>query len=141
MKFLLALILTAASSAAFAIGCDCEVRVMAPTTGSHQLKTNRLKVFELEEYSTYGVAHQRECRDNCLQRFQEDLPEDRMRALLLTYAQSLINENALGYNCSGLTTLKFPVRVKATLGRLGLGNVIDQTYVVNHEELCFKLAN
>jgi hypothetical protein len=29
------------------------------------------------------------------------------------------------------------VRVKASLGKLNLGNVADQIYVVNHEEQCF----
>jgi hypothetical protein len=141
MKLFLAMLLAAAAPIAFAIGCDCEVQVLTPTTASHQLKTNRLKVYELEEYSTYAVAHQRECRDNCHERFRKDLPEARIQALLLTYAQALINERAIGYNCTGLTTLKYPVRVKARLGRLGLGTVVDQTYVVNHEELCFKLVN
>jgi hypothetical protein len=60
-----------------------------------------------------------------------------VNALLIKYSKNLIDEKIVGHNCTGLTTLKYPVRVKASLGKLGLGNVIDQTHVINHEEVCF----
>jgi hypothetical protein len=121
----------------FALSCDCEVRVYSPLTGSHQFPPNPLKTYELEEYSSYSVKHQKECRENCQKKFEEDMPGERMNALLLTYAQSLINEKVVGYNCTGLTTLKFPVRLKARLGDMGLGNIVDVIHVVTREELCF----
>ena len=98
---------------------------------------NRFQFYQLEEYSSYSLKNQLECRKNCLKRFEEDMPSERLNALLMSYSQSLINEKALGYNCTGLTTLKYPVRVKASLGQLGLGNVADIIQVINHEELCF----
>lgn len=52
-------------------------------------------------------------------------------------AKTLINNQAIGYNCTGLTTLKFPVKVKASLGKTGLGNVEDFIQVVSFEETCF----
>lgn len=137
MKLALALLLGLITFNVFAIGCDCEVNVFSPMTGSHQMKTNVFKVYELEEYSSYSVKNQRECRQNCMERFEKDMPYERLNALLITYAQGLIKEKVLGFNCTGLTTLKFPVRVKASLGNLGLGNVVDIVQVVNHEELCF----
>lgn len=137
MKLIFTLVIGFLAMKAFAIGCDCEVRVMSPMTGSHQMNPNTFKTYELEEYSSYSVKNQRDCRRVCLQKFQEDMPADRLNALLVTYAQSLIQERALGYNCTGLTTLKFPVRVKAKLGPMSLGNVADLVQVVNHEELCF----
>lgn len=125
------------SAKAFAIGCDCEVRVYSPTTGSHQMSATSLKTYELEEFSSYSRKNQRQCRRLCLEEFEKDMPQARLNALLLTYTQSLINEKVLGYNCTGLTTLKYPVRVKASLGSLGLGNVANLVQVVSHEELCF----
>lgn len=101
------------------------------------MNPNSFKTFELEEYSTYSEENQNQCRKDCLKRFQSDMPTERLRALLVTYAQSLIDAQAIGYNCTGLTTLKFPVRVKASLGRLSLGNVADRMEVVSHEQLCF----
>ena len=73
----------------------------------------------------------------CLRVFEDDLPNDRMTALLMLHSARLIKEGQLGYNCTGLTTLKYPVRVKASMGKLNLGTVADQVYVVNHEEQCF----
>lgn len=137
MKLILSSILFVMSASAFAIGCDCEVRIYSPITGSHKMTPNTFKVYELEEFSSYRVKNQLACRESCLKKFEEDMPSDRMNALLMSYAQSLINERGVGYNCTGLTTLKFPVRVKASLGKLGLGNVSDTVRVINHEELCF----
>lgn len=137
MKLILTLFIGFLTMKAFAIGCDCEVRVHSPMTGSYQMKPNTFRVYELEEYSTYSKRNQRECRKSCAEKFQSDMTSDRLNALLLTYSQSLIDEKAVGFNCTGLTTLKYPVRVKARLGELGLGTVADFVQVVNHEELCF----
>jgi hypothetical protein len=137
MKLIFSLVLSLICLKAFALPCDCEVRVYSPITGSHQLPATSLKKYELEEYGSYSFNNQRSCRQRCLDKFQDDMPTARLNALLLVYGQNLINEKMLGYNCTGLTTLKFPVRVKASLGQLGLGNVADQVHVVNHEEICF----
>lgn len=125
------------TTSAFAMKCDCEVRVFSPVTGSHQMDSTPLKVFTLETYDSYRVKNQVRCRDMCLRTFEEDLPTERMTALLLLHSAKLIREGLLGFNCTGLTTVKYPVRVKANLGRLNLGNVADQVYTVNHEEQCF----
>lgn len=125
------------SAEAFAIGCDCEVRVYAPMTASHEMPETVLKTYELEEFSSYSRKNQRICRKLCLEQFEKDMPQARLNALLANYTQTLINEKALGYNCTGLTTVKYPVRVKASLGKLGLGNVADTIQVIGHEELCF----
>jgi hypothetical protein len=124
-------------SSAMALNCDCDVIVYSPMTGSYQMAPNQFKQYHLEGFSSYSVKNQLECRDLCVKRFEADLPSSRLKALLLTYSQELITQGALGYNCTGLTTLKYPVRVKAKLGRLKIGNVVDQIEVINHEELCF----
>ena len=122
---------------AFAMKCDCEVRVFSPMTGSYQMDSTPLKVYTLETYDSYRVKNQLRCRDLCLRTFEEDLPTERMTALLLLHSARIIREGLMGYNCTGLTNLKYPVRVKASLGKLNLGNVADQVYSVNHEEQCF----
>lgn len=137
MKTILVLLSLVLTSHAFAIGCDCEVRIYSPMTGSHQMQPNNLKSYQLEEYNAYSVKNQNECRNKCLEKFQEDMPVDRLHALLLSYSQELISQKAVGFNCTGLTTLKYPVRVKALLGPYGLGNVVDMIHVVSHEEICF----
>lgn len=125
------------SLAAFAIPCDCEVSVHSPLTGSHRISPFVIKTYELEEYSSYAPKNIQQCRQSCLAEFQKDMPSSRLNALLLTYSMQLIDQKVLGYNCTGLTNLKYPVRVKAKLARSGLGNVADIVQVVSHEEVCF----
>jgi hypothetical protein len=137
MKLIFTLLIGFLAMKAFAIGCDCEVRVYSPIAGSHMMPPNSLKVYELEEFSSYAVKNQYACRKSCLERYEEDMPSERLHALLLLFSQRLISEKLVGYNCTGLTTLKYPVRVKASLGKLGLGNVADNIHVVTHEEVCF----
>jgi hypothetical protein len=131
------LILFFASSVAFGIPCDCDVMVYAPLTGTHALSPNRIKTYELEEFSAYSQKNMLECRNLCEKEFNRDMGHNRLGALLLTYSERLIENGVLGRNCTGLTTLKFPVRVKAILGKQGLGNVVDTIHIVNHEETCF----
>ena len=110
---------------ALAIPCDCAVKIYSPTTGSHQQPYTVFKNYAANEFSSYQVKNQWQCRKNCEEKFQDDLPSNRLSAVLILYTQKLIEEGTLGYNCTGLTTLKFPVRVRARLGKLALGNVVD----------------
>jgi hypothetical protein len=135
-KFLLSLI-GFWSFAVFAIPCDCEVRVHTPLTGSQQMSPVVIKKYELEEFSSFASKNIRQCRESCLAEFQKDMPSDRLSALLITYSMQLIDQKVVGFNCTGLTTLKYPVRVKAKLAQNGLGNVADIIQVVSHEEICF----
>ena len=138
MKAILVLILfLLLPLSAFAINCNCAVKVYSPTTGSHQQPYTVLKTYEANEFSSYQVKNQWACRKSCEEKFQDDLPSDRLSSLLILYTQKLIEERTLGYNCTGLTTLKFPVRVRAKLGKLALGNVVDIVQVINHEQVCF----
>lgn len=125
------------SSTLFAASCDCEVRVYHPITASQKINSAVMTEYKLETFDTLSVRNQRRCRALCLQQFHEDLPSERLSALLQTLSQRLIQEGVVGYNCTGLTTYKFPIRVKAKLGRLSLGNVADRMEVVTHEEACF----
>lgn len=135
MKLFLFLILF--STSAFAIDCDCEVVVYAPMTASHKLPPKILEKWELYEFTTYSDKNQNKCQLLCLEKYQDEMTTKRLKALLSLYGQALIEEKSLGYNCTGLTTMKFPVRVKASLGKLGLGNVVNIVQVLNHEEICF----
>ena len=125
------------SFAAFAVPCDCEVRVHSPLTGPHKMEPVVIKTYQLEEFSNFSIKNVQQCRTLCLEAYEKDIPADRLSALLVTYSMQLIEQKAVGYNCTGLTTLKYPVRVKARLGAKGLGNVADVVQVISHEEVCF----
>lgn len=122
---------------ALAIPCDCEVRIHTPISASHQIRPVVIKNYQLEEFSSFGQKNIQTCRQLCLAEFQKDMPAERLSALLITYSHELIEQKVVGFNCTGLTTLKYPVRVKAKLAQVGLGNVADMIKVVNLEEICF----
>lgn len=117
--------------------CDCEVRVYHPTTASQKINSAVMLDYQLETFDSYSVRNQRRCRALCLTKFREDLPSPRLSALLQKLSERLIDEQVVGYNCTGLTTFRYPVRVKAKLGALSLGNVEDRMEVVTYEEPCF----
>ena len=135
-KFILSLI-GFWSFAAFGIPCDCEARVHSPLTGSHRMSPVVIKTYELEDFSSFAPKNIKQCQQSCLAEFQKDMPAARLNALLVTYSMQLIEQKVLGFNCTGLTTLKYPVRVKAKLAQTALGNVADIVQVINHEEVCF----
>jgi hypothetical protein len=120
-----------------ALDCDCTVTIHTPLTGPIKLEPTVLRQFELRSFDSYNVRNQLECRKLCTEKFEAELPSARIDEILRTHSQDLINGRTLGYNCTGLTTLKYPVRVKAQLGQMSLGNVSDQMHIINHEEICF----
>lgn len=121
---------------ALSIQCDCEVRIYGPITGPQTLSLKILKVFELEEFSQHSSVNHNLCRESCTKTFEKEMTNKRLKFELLSYSQELIEENIIGYNCTGPTTLKFPVRVKALLGGKGLGNVSDFIEVIDFEKFC-----
>lgn len=137
MRLLLFLLFTFSAASVWAIPCDCQVMVYSPMTGSHKFPATTLRTYELEDYARTTRKNQQSCRQSCLEKFERDMPADRLTALLMNHSARLIERRVVGYNCTGLTTLKYPVRVKAQLGNISLGNVVDIIQVVNHEELCF----
>lgn len=125
------------SFSVFGLSCDCEVKIYSPINGPHRLPVNYLKTYQLEEFATYSAKNQEICRNSCLKQYQDDMPSEKLNSYLLSYSQTLMNEGVIGYNCTGLTTLKYPVRVRAKLGSKGLGNVVDIIQVISFEESCF----
>lgn len=108
-----------------------------PMTASQQIPPAVVKKYELEEFSSFSKKNVQTCRKSCLEEFEKDMPAERLNGLLQVYSQQLIEQKAIGYNCTGLTTLRYPVRVRAKLGKRGLGNVADLMQVISHEEVCF----
>lgn len=121
----------------WAASCDCDLLVFSPLTGSHEMPPATLKTYELENYASENRVVQSKCQNSCIKAFNKDMKNDRLKSVLTLYAQRLIEERAIGFNCTGLTTLQFPVVVKARLGTLSLGNVHRSMEVITHEEACF----
>jgi hypothetical protein len=123
---------------AFSLPCDCLVQVFGPLTGPKSLAVKTMKIFELEEFSKHSNVNGELCRKSCMNKFEKEITNNVLNFELLSYSQELIQNNIIGHNCTGSTTLKFPIRVKARLGGIGLGNVSDFIQVINFEEPCFN---
>jgi hypothetical protein len=113
------------------------VRITGPITGPRSLSVKTIRLFELEEFGNHSFVNYELCRKSCVNTFEKEMTKNVLNSELLSYSQELIQNNIIGHNCTGPTTLKFPVRVKARLGGIGLGNVSDFIQVVNFEEPCF----
>ena len=120
-----------------ALDCDCEVMVFAPISATWQNHPNQLKAYPLEGFSSYSVKNQIACRESCLKEFEQDMHRQRLSALLVGYSEELFNNGLLGFNCTGETLIKYPVRVRAVLGNKGLGNVADFVQPVTIDKDCF----
>ena len=141
MRLLMSLLLMALSLPSFALECDCTVSIHSPLTGPIKLEPTVARRYELQSFDSYSVRNQLQCRKLCVDKFEEDLPSGRLAQMLKTHSQDLINGRVLGFNCTGFTTLKFPIRVKAQLGEMSIGNVADEIHIINHEEICFDSAD
>lgn len=137
MRIIVLIILGLYSVGAFAASCDCDLLVFSPMTSSHQSEPSVLKTYELENYASKSLNAQSACQKSCLKTFSKDMKGGRLKSLLHLYTQRLISEKAVGFNCTGLTTLQYPVVVKARLGNLSLGNVYRSLEVLTYEEPCF----
>lgn len=98
---------------------------------------NVVKKFQLESYDKDTIESQIQCRKSCFEVFGKQMNQNILSSLLMAHTEDLIDKKWLGFNCTGLTTVKYPVRVKAKLGSISLGNVADLIHVVNHERICF----
>jgi hypothetical protein len=136
MKTLLLLLLCISN--ALAVTCDCDIRIHSPIGSSLEIGPIFLKTLKVESFSSYSVKNQWKCRQSCLEEFQAEMPNKKLKSFLKTYTQELISQGRVGYNCTGLTVLKFPVRVRARLANYGLGNILDQVETLAHEEICFN---
>jgi len=138
MSFLFLIVMMLWSSQILAIHCDCEVYVSPPTSGPHSIPVKKLTVFEIHEFSTYSKKSQLSCRSLCGQEVEENLSSSDLTRQLKDYSANLVENNLIGYSCTGFTTLKYPIKVKAVLGKKGLGSVADFIQVVNYSHNCFE---
>jgi hypothetical protein len=124
-------------ASAYAYRCTCNVNVSHPLTASQTMKTATMRTYTMSTYDSMNEANVDACRNECVQQFRRDLPPDELTPILVELSKQLIDQKVVGYNCTGLTSFKYPVRVKAKFGRRSLGNVADQIEVVTYEQVCF----
>lgn len=137
LKGIIAFSITLLSVNGFAFYCDCRLLIFSPLTGSHRLDSVEYKSYTLETFSKINDNTKNACRLSCSEKFNANFKSDDFYSIVYRHAEELIQSGAIGYNCTGQTTLKFPVKIKASLGHVPLGNVADFIQVVTYEKSCF----
>jgi hypothetical protein len=115
------------------VDCSCEVRALTPMRASQSVLPHRLAEFPGRQFGAREAVAPatclRECRRDALARF----PRAILEAELAPWVDEIAAADSQGRICSGPTTFKVPVYVKAHLGDRALG-VAHQTVVVLHRE-------
>lgn len=137
MKFTLLVFLFMMNSMALAYTCQCSIEVYPPTTGSHSIPLES-KVFDVgREFGRINKYSYQACYSDCKAASTEKFPYPQLQQVAYQQSVKLIQNDEVGYNCTGPTTFKYPVRFKATLGPIPLGNVRQEMVIVHHEQKCF----
>jgi len=134
MRFFCALLLALTSVPAVAlVDCACEVTALSPMRASQSVLPRQVGRFLGREFGEREVGAAdvclRECRRDALGKY----PRALLEAELVPWAEELASEGAHGRICSGPTTFKIPVHVKAQLGDRPLG-IAHRTVVFLHRE-------
>ncbi|MBY0516754.1 MAG: hypothetical protein K2P81_07595 [Bacteriovoracaceae bacterium] len=117
--------------------CRCEVFAIAPLASSSNLGPFPLGEFKTSYYGSLDAESQTACRAECQQVAMKDYDAKFLRELLDPIAQSLILDKRVGYNCTGLTDFKFPIRVRARIGDTSLGLAHQSMLFLHHKKNCF----
>ncbi len=136
MKWLLlSTLLTAVP--AWATTCNCEVFAVTPLTASRQVDPFPLGKFKTNYYGDYKPESLNSCRKDCRLRAMEDYDGNALQEQLLPWTDSLVANRLAGYNCTGPTDFKIPVRVRALMGKVSLGLTHETMVFIHRERSCF----
>ena len=125
------------SAVAEANYCMCQVVAVAPMEGSHKVENHIVAEFEGKFYGNYDYGAVRNCRSDCAIIGQRRYDEETLKDKLLPWVDELVAYGFNGYNCTGPTTFKVPVRIRASLGRRTLGIARQQMIFIHRERSCF----
>lgn len=134
------LILTASlliASPVWAFYCNCEVYAVSPLTSSEKSETHTIAEVKGRFYGLSDITAVRECRQDCALNAQADFDEDTLKTKLTPWVDELVDYKLAGFNCTGPTSFKVPVRVRAKLGERTLGIAREQIIFIHRNRSCF----
>lgn len=130
------LILCLSSTASFAGACYCELSAGAPLSASYKLPAHELGKEKVSFFDLDNDETQELCRKDCQLFYKKQYPDPIVNQLLEIHANSLIRKSDLGYNCTGPTTIKYPLRMKALMDDRPIGVVRFSMGIVHLELSC-----
>ena len=137
MKIILLLSLLISSHAALAYTCQCVIEVYPPVTASHAIPLESKIYDEGREFGKLSKVTYQACLMDCRESAHNDYSYPQLQQIVQKQTVKLIEKAKIGHNCTGQTTLKYPVRFKANLGPIALGNIREEMVIIQHEEQCF----
>ncbi len=135
MKWFFLLTLFAVAPAG-ATTCNCEIFAVSPLTASRSTDTLTVGKFTTNYYGDYKLESQDSCRKDCRLKAMSDYHATALREQLLPWTDRLVANGLAGYNCTGPTDFKIPVRVRARMGKVSLGLAHETMVFVHRERSC-----
>lgn len=117
--------------------CSCEIYAVSPMRDSRRIEDYTVANLRGKFYGNYDLNAVRDCRNDCAILAQEQYDETTLKDKLLPWADELVAYGLSGYNCTGPTTFKIPVRVRASLGERRLGIARQSVIFLHRERSCF----
>lgn len=136
MKWLLCLFLFSVYQAR-ATTCNCEVFAVAPFSAARKIEALPIGQFKTNYYGDYKIESQTSCRRDCRVSAMNDYDADTLREQLVPWSDQLVDTKRAGYNCTGPTDFKIPVRVRARMGKVSLGLAHETVVFIHRERSCF----
>lgn len=122
---------------AWATTCNCEVFAVAPLTASQQVDPFPIGKYKTNYYGDYKAESLTACRKDCRLRAMEDYDANTLEERLAPWTDRLVANGLAGYNCTGPTDFKIPVRVRALMGKVSLGLTHETMVFIHRERSCF----
>lgn len=125
------------SASAFSYTCECKIELYPPLTGSLSTQVESKVFDEGREFGVLNPQNYQGCLMDCRQAAYNEFPYYQLQQVAYQQSNKLIANDALGYSCGSATTYKYPVRFKASLGPIALGNVRQELVIIHREQNCF----
>lgn len=136
MKWAMVAILTTSVSA-WANYCQCQLYAVAPLSASNKTETHTIGELRGKYYGIVTARTARECRQDCAVLAQTKYDEETLQEKLTPWVDELVSSGLAGHNCTGPTSFKIPVRVRAVLENRSLGIARQEMIFIHRNRNCF----
>ncbi len=135
MKLGLGLLLALSTAPAWALECACEVYAFPPLTASHRIPPHLVGDVDA------GVQEDNQldptlCRTRCQELSRNEYDATMLKERIAPWVDQLAADGTVGRNCTGPTTFKVPVRVRARLGAATLGIAREDMVFLHRQIAC-----
>jgi hypothetical protein len=127
------------SRLAWSSTCECHLNAFSPIHGNTFSYKDKVMTFIGNYHGAINVKSVHGCRQECVEMMRDKVDSDDLLVELKLRAQKMVDEETIGYNCTGTTTFKFPIEMRAYIGDRSLGSTYKSLEIVHVEKKCFGL--